>query len=86
MRLAQEAREEAEALSRQQEIQRRKRDLQRRRTALDAQIAAERAAFESEQDELKQIIAQAESATDRVRAGRDAMARKRRADRPEEGG
>ena len=69
MRLAQEAREQAAALSRQQEIERRQRELERKRQALEAQIAALRAEFEAEEEELKRLIAQ-EQAADRPRCGR----------------
>src|SRR5207253_734634 len=42
MRVAQEAREQAAALSRKQEIERRQRELEHKRRALDAQVAAQR--------------------------------------------
>ena len=74
MRLAQEAREQAAALSRQQEIERRQRELERKRQALEAQMAALRAQFEAEEEELKLLIAQEQAAADRVRQSRDEMA------------
>src|SRR5262249_45124152 len=52
MRLAQEEREQAAALGRQQEIERRQRELERKRQALEAQIAAQRAQVEAEQEKL----------------------------------
>jgi circadian clock protein KaiC len=84
MRLAQEAREQADALSRQQEIERRQRDLERKRQALEAQMAAQRGQFEAEEKELKLLIAQEEAATDRVRQSQEEMARSRKADEPAE--
>jgi circadian clock protein KaiC len=80
MRLAQEAREQAAALHRQQEIGRRQRDLERKRQALDAQIVALRSEFEAEQDELKLLLAQEQAVADRLREGRTAMGRSRQAD------
>jgi circadian clock protein KaiC len=80
MRLAQEAREEAATLHRQQEIERRQRELEHKRQALDAQIAAQRAQFEAEQDELMRLIAQEQAVTDRLREWREEMARSRKAD------
>ena len=84
MRLAQEAREQAATLSRQQEIERRQRDLERKRQALEAQIVAQRGQFEAEQDELKLLIAQEQAAADRAGQNREQMARSRKADEPAE--
>ncbi|HTK75999.1 MAG TPA: circadian clock protein KaiC [Gemmataceae bacterium] len=80
MRLAQEAREQAASVNRQQEIERRQRELERKRSALDAQIAALRGQFEAEEDELKLLLTQEEVAADRVRQSRDEMAHSRKAD------
>jgi circadian clock protein KaiC len=84
MRLAQEAREQAATLSRQQEIERRQRDLERKRQALEAQIVAQRGQFEAEQDELKLLIAQEQAAADRAGQNREEMARSRKAGDPAE--
>ena len=84
MRLAQEAREHAAALTRQQEIERRQRDLERKRQTLEAQTAALRAQFEAEQDELTRLIAQGQTAAEVVRQDREQMARSRQADQPTE--
>jgi circadian clock protein KaiC len=81
-RLAQEAREEATALNRQQEIERRQRDLERKRQALEAQIAAQRAQFEVEQDELKLLITQEQAVTARLSEERKEMGPSRQADEP----
>jgi circadian clock protein KaiC len=80
MRLAQEAREQAAAASRQQEIEQRQRELERKRQVLEGQIAAQRAQFEAEQEELKLLIAQDLDAADTVRKNRDDMALSRKAD------
>jgi circadian clock protein KaiC len=80
MRQAQEARELAAALVRQQEIERRQRELERKRRALEAQVAAQRAQFEAEQDEMKQWIAQEQASGERQREGRQRMSRSRKAD------
>ena len=84
MRLAQEARHQAATLNRQQEIERRQRELERKRQALDAQIAAQRAPFEAEQDELERLIAQEQAVTDRLAEEQEAMGRSRQADEPGE--
>jgi circadian clock protein KaiC len=84
MRQAQEAREQAAALSRQQEIERRQRDLERKRQALEAQIAAQRSHFAAEEEELKLLIAQELGAADVVRQDREKLARSRKADEPAE--
>jgi circadian clock protein KaiC len=84
LRAAQEAREQAVALNRQQEIERRQRDLDRKRQALEAQLAAQRGEFEAEEEELKLLIAQEQAAAQRVRQSRDDMARRRKADEPAE--
>src|SRR5262249_13651339 len=80
LRLAQEAREQAAALSRQQEIERRQRDLERKRQALEAQLAALRGQFKAEEEELKLLIAQEQAAADRVRQDQTDMASSRKGD------
>jgi len=82
MRLAQEAREQAAALSRQEEIERRQRDLERKRRALDAGITMQRAQFAAEEEELKLLIAQEQAAAGRLTEGRQKLARSRKADEP----
>ena len=83
MRLAQETRERASAVSRQQEIERRQRDLERKRQALEAQIAAQRGLFEAEQEELKLLIEHEQAAADLVRQSAELMATSRKADAAE---
>jgi circadian clock protein KaiC len=79
MRQAQEAREAAAALSRQQEIDRRRRELDRKRRILDAEITAQRAQLEAEQEEMKLLISQDESVLQQLREDREAMRRGRQA-------
>jgi circadian clock protein KaiC len=68
-RLAQESREEAEALLRCQTMERRRREIARERQLTDAQTAALRAGLEAKIEELNQEIAQESLAEqDRTRA------------------
>ena len=85
MRLAQEAREQAASLDRQQEFERRQRELERKRLALEAQMASLRAQFEAEQDELKLLVAREKSTANTERESKASMARSRKADEPTEG-
>lgn len=80
MRLAQEAREQAENLRRQQESAARLRERQRKRDALEARIAALRAEFAAEEDEAIQLVAQEQSLEQCRVEQRRAMGRSRRAD------
>jgi circadian clock protein KaiC len=80
MRLAQEARNRAMALTRQQELESRRRDLERKRRILESQIAAQRAEFESEEKELELLLLQDNAAMDELGRDREAMGRSRRAD------
>jgi circadian clock protein KaiC len=84
LRQAQEAREVAATVVRQQEIERRQRELERKRAALEVQVAAQRAQFDAEQDEMRQLIAQEQAAGERLREGRKEMSRSRKADLPRE--
>jgi circadian clock protein KaiC len=61
-RMAQEAKERAAALARQQEIQRKQRELEHKRQALEAQIDALRAQFMAEEEEMETIISQVQHA------------------------
>jgi len=79
-RAAQEAHEQAEKRLRGERLDALRRDLERRREALDAQVAALRAAHEAEAEELRLRIAQEELAEHALRADRAAMAKMRRAD------
>ena len=61
-RIAQEARERAEILARQQENDRKRRELQSKRQAMEAQITALRAAFAAESAELEKVVNDTQSA------------------------
>ena len=76
-RLAQEAREQAAATARQQEIERRSRDLERKRSAVEAQIEALRVAFAAEEDEMERLIDNAQHAEIRLAEDRIEMGRNR---------
>ncbi|MEO7867440.1 MAG: circadian clock protein KaiC [Candidatus Eisenbacteria bacterium] len=79
-RLAQQAREAADALDRKNQVDRRQRVLERKRRLLELQIAAQRAEFEVEEDELELLIAQERAAIERVTEGRQDLARARKPD------
>ena len=82
MRLAQEAREQAVATSRQEDIERRRRQLERKRQMLEAQIKALQAQFEVEEEEFQGHIDQEQAAVDLVRRDQERMAVSRQADEP----
>ncbi|HJU20562.1 MAG TPA: circadian clock protein KaiC [Stellaceae bacterium] len=79
-RLSQEAREQAAALARQQEIEGRRRERERRREALEARIAAMRKEFEAEEEEAARLLDEKEAREARLAADRRMMAESRRAD------
>ena len=81
MRLAQEARERAEKLSRQLEIGSKKRTIERKRAALEAQIAALRAEFEAEEAEVGRVLAQENQLVRQLEMDEIAMGRSRKADK-----
>jgi circadian clock protein KaiC len=66
MRAAQEEREKAAALLREQEFERKQRELDGRRAALEAQIAALRAEFQSVEDEAALVKTQDKSREQRI--------------------
>ena len=80
LRVAQEARERAAAVIRQQEIEAKKRDMERQRSLLETQIAALRADFAAKEDELNRTITQQETREQRLAKDRGEMARSRRVD------
>ena len=82
MRAAQEAREKAAAVTRAQEAERKQRELARRRAALEAQIAALRAEFESTEADAAQAMAQDRAREQTLQEGRAAAARRRGAEAP----
>lgn len=79
-RQSMEARERAEALAAEQEIETMQIRLERKRKAMEAQWAAMQAEFQAEQEEAARFIAQKQSARDRLRQDRKEMGRLRKAD------
>jgi len=79
-RLAQAAREKAEALTSQQEAGRRKRELTLKRATLEQRIAALRSEYETEEAELLRLDEQAGTQTRLLTAERTELARLRQAD------
>jgi circadian clock protein KaiC len=80
MRLAQEAKERAAAVSRQQEIERRQRELERKRQALQAQIDSLSSEFHAEEEELKRLMTEGQAAQQLLVEDRARMAASRKAD------
>jgi circadian clock protein KaiC len=78
MRAAQEEREKAAALAREQEFERKQRELNGRRAALEAQIAALRAEFQSVEDEAALVKTQDKTREQKIMEER-AAAQMRRA-------
>jgi circadian clock protein KaiC len=79
-RLAQEAKERAERMRREDDAQRKQLELERRRKALDAQIAALQAQFESERNDIMREISIRQAHEKAVAEDRAAMSRSRKAD------
>ena len=79
-RLSQEAREKAERLLRQQEVELKRLDLERKRKAMEAQIAAIRAGFEAEEAEVKKLFGQDKLRQQMIAKDRETMAQMRKAD------
>ncbi len=82
-RAEQEAKEAAQALVRAQEVARMRKEIGRKRAVFDARLAALRAEFEGEEEELKKKIEEAEGAAKEKRERRTAMGRMRLADKKE---
>jgi circadian clock protein KaiC len=80
LRAAQEAKERAQALENEQEIQRMQRELARERQALEAKISLLRSEFEAREDSLQRAISQAESREAVLAEERKEIARLRKAD------
>jgi circadian clock protein KaiC len=79
-RVAQEAREKATAVQRQQDVEAKQRELERRREALEARITALRKEFEAESQELERRIGEDRARTDVARMDRMRIAISRKAD------
>ncbi|HEY7089517.1 MAG TPA: circadian clock protein KaiC [Tepidisphaeraceae bacterium] len=78
-RRAQEAQETAAAVVRQRATARKVREVDRKRIAMEAQIAAIRAAFAAEEAELNTLVSEDQSAETTLKDVRDAMALSRHA-------
>jgi circadian clock protein KaiC len=83
-RLAQEARDKAEAIARNVQNAQRRQDLDRKRGVLQAQIKALQAELASEENQIKQEIRQENERERQLADDREAMARQRGAEVPEE--
>ena len=79
-RQAQEAREKAAALLREQSIDGKRRGLDRKREALEARIVALRKEFEAEEEEMRRILAEERTREEVLRADRERMGVRRKAD------
>ena len=79
-RAAQEAQEKAETLLRRLDLERKHRDLAHRKEALEAKIAALRAEFETEKEELEKDIIEQKQHEGVLEQDRAAMAKSRKAD------
>jgi circadian clock protein KaiC len=81
-RVSQEAREKAQALELNQEIERKKLDVERRKLVVESQIAALRSGFEAEKDDLERAIAREKLHQETLTEESRAMARARQSDGP----
>ncbi|MGH7768921.1 MAG: circadian clock protein KaiC [Candidatus Binatia bacterium] len=79
-RAARESQEKAEASQRRQEVSRRRRELEHKRRSLDAQIAALRAGFDAEKEELEKKILEQRAGEDQQAEVRMEIGRLRKAD------
>ncbi|MDI1432948.1 circadian clock protein KaiC [Polyangium sorediatum] len=79
-RQAQEAQERADAITRQQAIERKQRELARKRAQVEAQILSLRAEFEAEEQEVLAIVEQDKHRETTLRHDREQRARLRNAD------
>lgn len=79
-RAAQEAKEKAEGLGRQQDVERKQRDLEQKSKALEARMAAMREEFEAEKKELATAIIEQKQSEAVLDQNRVAMAMSRKAD------
>ncbi|MEI8376398.1 MAG: circadian clock protein KaiC [Planctomycetota bacterium] len=82
-RLAQESREKADALARQQEIEAKQRELLRQRQVMESQIVTMREEFQAREEELSRIIAQQRAREEQLAQGQIGMAHSRQADHRE---
>ena len=80
-RLAQEAQEKAQAMTRQQEIERNRREIERQRQIMEAQVSSLQAQFEATKEKLEAASTQEQTAEKILVKDREAMARQRKADK-----
>jgi circadian clock protein KaiC len=80
-RLAQETKERAEVELRKEEVEKLQRDLERKRKLMEAQVVSLQAEFESEEEDAKQLIAQAKTRQKIVAENHEEMAHMRKADK-----
>jgi circadian clock protein KaiC len=81
MRLVQEARERAQKVTYQLDLESKQRQLARKRAALEAQIIALQAEFEGEEAEIAQLLNQEHQVVKQLQIDEVAMARSRQADK-----
>ncbi|EKD40013.1 MAG: hypothetical protein ACD_75C00203G0001 [uncultured bacterium] len=81
-RAAQEAREKAEQVEAEMEIERKRRDIERKKAVFEAQMEVLRKGFEAEKDELEQEISTVRKRQAVLATDLQAMARTRKADQP----
>jgi circadian clock protein KaiC len=79
-RIAQEAIENAEVLTRKQDVERKKRDIERKRKALDAQVAALHSNFDMEEAEAIKMLESEQNTIKRLEQDKILMAESRKAD------
>jgi circadian clock protein KaiC len=82
-RMAQEAKERAEALVKQQELEHRQEQLERKRASLQAQIDSSIAELAIEEQQMKRILRQEQLKKERLESDRETLAVSRKADLPE---
>jgi circadian clock protein KaiC len=82
-RIAQEASENAELLTRKTDIERKKREIERKRKALEAQIMTLRTDFESEEAEALKLVESEQETIKRMEQDKIEMAESRKADNVE---
>jgi len=82
LRLAQEKKEKAAALSRKQEFERKQREMERKRKALEAQITSLNLEFEAVEEEFKNIAREEVARENMLEQDREAMGLRRGADSP----
>lgn len=80
-RIAQEALENAEVLTRKQDMERNKREIERKRKTLESQIASLRANFEAEESEANKMIEMEQAMIKRLEQDKIEMAASRKADK-----